>query len=280
MNRVYGVPLKYMFSLFISPLLVFISRAASMIRDLLALLRSLRIYRFDHAHQQSLSTLYQPFVKKDGLVFDIGAHAGDRTACFRRLGARVVSIEPQTIFAWFLRVSNAWHSQVTVLSCVVSRTAGLKTLRVNTRNPTVSTLSDSFVQAANSGAVGWQGQQWDRSLIVKAVTLDDLIEQHGRPDFIKIDVEGAELDVLSGLSQSVPALSFEFTMIQRQLTVDCIERCLALGLIEFNVSMGESHQLAFEAWIDGQQLKAYLSALADEANSGDVYARCAAVINC
>jgi len=251
-----------------------------MIRDLLALLRSLRIYRFDPSHQQSLSTLYQPFVKKDGLVFDIGAHAGDRTACFRRLGARVVSIEPQTIFAWFLRVSNAWHSQVTVLSCVVSRTAGLKTLRVNTRNPTVSTLSDSFVQAANSGAVGWQGQQWDRSLIVKAVTLDDLIEQHGRPDFIKIDVEGAELDVLSGLSQSVPALSFEFTMIQRQLTVDCIERCLALGLIEFNVSMGESHQLAFEAWIDGQQLKAYLSALADEANSGDVYARCAAVINC
>jgi len=250
-----------------------------MIRDLSALLRSLRIYRFDHAHQQSLRTLYQPFVRKDGLVFDIGAHAGDRTACFRRLGARVVSVEPQTLFAWFLKLSNAWHSQVTVLSCVVSRTAGLKTLRVNTRNPTVSTLSDSFVQAANSGAVGWQGQQWDRSVIVKAVTLDALIEQYGRPDFIKIDVEGAELDVLCGLNQSVPALSFEFTMIQRQLTVDCVERCMALGLTEFNVSMGESHQLSFEAWVNGQQLMGHLSTLPDEANSGDVYARSTAKID-
>lgn len=244
-----------------------------MIRDLSALVRSLRIYRFNPAHQQSLGALYQPFVKKGGVVFDIGAHAGDRTACFRRLGARVVSIEPQTIFAWFLKLSHVWHTQVTVLSCVVSRTAGLKTLRVNTRNPTVSTLSDSFVQAANSGAVGWQGQQWDRSVTVKAVTLDALIEQYGRPDFIKIDVEGAELDVLCGLSQSVPALSFEFTMIQRQLTIDCVERCLALGLTQFNVSMGESHQLSFEDWIDGQQLMAHLSALPDEANSGDVYAR-------
>lgn len=244
-----------------------------MIRDLTALWRSLRIYRLDRAHRRSLRALYKPFVSNGALVFDIGAHAGDRTACFRQLGARVVSIEPQPVFAWFLRLSNAWHSQVTVLSCVVSCTPGLKTLRVNSRNPTVSTLSDSFVQAANSGAVGWQDQQWDRSVSVQAVTLDELIARHGRPDFIKIDVEGAEFDVLSGLSQAVPVLSFEFTMIQRQLTVDCIERCLALGLNQFNVSMGESHQLSFETWLDGPQLMAVLSALPDEANSGDVYAR-------
>ena len=29
------------------------------------------------------------------LAFDIGAHVGDRTAAFRRLGARVVAVEPQ-----------------------------------------------------------------------------------------------------------------------------------------------------------------------------------------
>lgn len=244
-----------------------------MMRDLTALWRSLRIYRFDDAHQQSLRALYRPFVKNGSLVFDIGAHAGDRTACFRRLGARVISIEPQSVFAWFLRLSNAWHQQVTVLSCVVSRTAGPKTLRINSQNPTVSTLSDAFVQAANSGAVGWQGQQWDRSVTVQALTLDALIERYGRPDFVKIDVEGAELDVLCGLTQAVPALSFEFTMIQRQLTGDCVKRCLALGLTEFNVSLGESHRLSFENWVDESQLTAFLTALADQANSGDVYAR-------
>ena len=35
------------------------------------------------------------FVKRGDLVFDIGAHVGDRVAAFRRLGARVVAVEPQ-----------------------------------------------------------------------------------------------------------------------------------------------------------------------------------------
>jgi len=242
-------------------------------RDLSALWRSLRIYRLNAAHRHTLGKLYQPFIKPGHLVFDVGAHAGDRTACFRGLGARVISIEPQGIFAWFLRLSHALHRDVTVLSCVVSNSKGTKTLHVNSRNPTVSTLSDAFVHAANSGAVGWQGQQWDRSIVVQARTLDDLIDQYGRPDFIKIDVEGAEYDVLCGLSESVAALSFEFTMIQRQLTTDCIDRCTALGFTEFNVSLGESHELKFDAWLDAKALAAFLSTLPDAANSGDVYAR-------
>ena len=95
----------------------------------------------------------------------------------------------------------------------------------------------------------------------------------GATDFIKIDVEGAELDVLSGLSQAPLALSFEFTMIQQRLVVDCIERCVALGLSRFNVSLGESHKLVFETWLDATALIEYLSTLPPDANSGDVYAR-------
>jgi len=242
------------------------------IRDLLALFRSLRIYRFDQQHQRTLDELYRPFVGTGALVFDVGAHAGDRTACFGRLGARVICVEPQRLFALFLRISNAFDRNVRVLSCVISDTQGAKTLRINSRNPTTSTLSDSFVQAANSGALGWQGQQWDRSVTVASVTLDHLIAQYGCPDFIKIDVEGAEFDVLRGLTQAVPALSFEFTMIQRQVTVDCVDRCTALGLDRFNLSMGESHQLQFDTWIDAKQLTEFLMGLPDQANSGDVYA--------
>lgn len=39
--------------------------------------------------------------------------------------------------------------------------------------------------------------------------LDALIEQWGRPDYIKVDVEGAELSVLQGLQPPVRFLSFE-----------------------------------------------------------------------
>ena len=244
-----------------------------MFRDLIALIRSLIIYRFRPKHQASLKQLYQPFIKAGDLAFDVGAHAGDRTACLRKLGARVVSIEPQAIFAAFLRATNAAYPEVTVLTCVLSNTAGPKTLHINSRNPTVSTVSDGFVKAATSGAVGWQGQTWDRSVTVQARTLDDLIAQYGAPAFIKIDVEGAEYDVLCGLSQAVAALSFEFTMIQRELAHDCVDRCVTLGLVEFNLSMGESHRLEYNHWIDASLLKARLDELPEHANSGDIYVR-------
>jgi FkbM family methyltransferase len=245
----------------------------SALTDLRALLRSLRIYRFDDRHTRTLREFYQPMIRPGSLVFDIGAHAGDRTACFRQLGARVISIEPQPLFAAFLRASHALHRSVTVRRCVVSDAAGVRTFWVNSRNPTVSTVSESFVEAASSGKdVGWQGQVWDRSTEVAATTLDQLIAEYGRPDFVKIDVEGAELDVLRGLTQPLPMLSFEFTILQRELASDCLARCAALGFQRFNLSLGESHAFEFADPVDAPTLQRLIAGLSPDANSGDVYA--------
>ncbi|HRF81237.1 MAG TPA: FkbM family methyltransferase, partial [Flavobacteriales bacterium] len=48
------------------------------------------------------------------------------------------------------------------------------------------------------GAGGWEGQVWDRAIEVPVTTLDRLIDQYGRPAFVKIDVEGFEDEVLVG----------------------------------------------------------------------------------
>ena len=59
--------------------------------------RSLGIYygRHQRHRARAMDELYAQFVKRDDLVFDIGAHVGDRVAAFRRLGAQVVAVEPQ-----------------------------------------------------------------------------------------------------------------------------------------------------------------------------------------
>lgn len=234
--------------------------------------RSLKVYRLDKAHARALDAMNRGFVGPGDLAFDIGAHVGDRTASFRRLGARVIACEPQTRCAKILRWLHGRDSGVTIVESAVSEVEGVLVFAINSRNPTVSTLSEDFVGAATSGAKGWEGQEWDKRVEVKSTTLDRLIAAHGAPVFVKIDVEGAEEQVLRGLSAPVLALSFEFTTIQRDVALRCLHRCAELGYRRFNISLGESQRMSFAEPVDAEAMGRHIRELPHEANSGDIYA--------
>jgi Methyltransferase FkbM domain len=106
---------------------------------------------------------------------------------------------------------------------------------------------------------------------VPCTTLDALIAEHGPPAFAKIDVEGFEATVLAGLSRPLPALSFEFTTIQRDVALQCLARLAAIGRYGFDVALGESQALTFGRWIPGDAMASHIAALPHAANSGDVY---------
>jgi FkbM family methyltransferase len=233
--------------------------------------RSVRIYYGGQERMRRMTALYGCFVRPGQLVFDIGSHVGDRIAAFRRLGCRVVAAEPQPAAFAFLRDKYDRQHGVTLVHAAVSDRAGTLALRLNLANPTVSTASNAFIDAAD-GAAGWEGQRWERVITVPAVTLDGLIARHGMPAFAKIDVEGFELEVLKGLSRPLPALSFEFTTIQRDVAEACIARLVALGSYDFNVALGESQHLAFARPIGAEEMLRHLRGLPHSANSGDVYA--------
>ena len=220
-----------------------------------------------------MDRLYGNFVRSGDLVFDVGAHVGDRVASFRRLGARVVAVEPQRAMLRALRLLHGRDRLVTIEPVAVGAQAGRARMLINSDNPTVSSVSPAFVEAAQ-GSVGWETQRWDESIDVEITTLDGLIERHGVPAFIKLDVEGFEAEALSGLSQAVHALSFEFTTIQPNVALACIDKCVALGYARFNAALGESQAMIGE-WVGADQIGRWLIALPQTANSGDIYAAAA-----
>jgi FkbM family methyltransferase len=241
------------------------------LRSARGVVRSLSIYYGRRDHAAAMDRLYGRFVKRGDLVFDVGAHVGDRIAAFRRLQARVVAVEPQPALVTTLRLLYGRDRDVTIEPLALGREAGRVTLRLNLDNPTVSTASAAFVEAAR-GAPGWEAQEWIGTAEVPMATLDGLIACHGTPAFAKIDVEGFEAEVLGGLSRPIPALSFEFTTIQRDVAAACLARCAALGYARFDAALGESQTLVHGRWLSAEAIAAWLAGLPDAANSGDVYA--------
>jgi FkbM family methyltransferase len=235
------------------------------------IVRSLWIYYGDRSRLAAMDRLYRAFVQKGDLVLDIGAHVGDRVASFRRLGARVVAVEPQPAMVRVLRLLYGHSALVAIEATAVGRVAGQTIMLINADNPTVSTASPAFVSAARD-APGWENQRWMTSVSVPVTTLDALIGEHGTPAFIKIDVEGFEEEALQGLSHQVKALSFEFTTIQRPVAFACIARCVALGYTKFNAALGESQTLVNGDWVGGEDIARWLAELPHAANSGDIYA--------
>ena len=241
--------------------------------EMAALRRSLTYYYGDAGRAAAADRLYQRFLRPGDVVFDIGAHVGHRVGSFRRLGARVVAVEPQPLCARALRTLYAGDRRVKVIQAACGARSGILPLRVNSGNPTVSTLSPEFVTAA-TGAAGWERETWDDTVMVRVVTLDDLIDRFGVPAFVKIDVEGYEDEVLAGLSEPVPALSFEHTTIAREVGRRSLDRLDRLGYDGFDVSPAETMELTFGSWVPRARLLRHLLELPHEANSGDVYAVC------
>src|SRR5712671_4370787 len=104
------------------------------------LARSLVIYHAIPLRQRRLRRLYGHFVRAGDLVFDIGAHAGNRVRAFAALGCRVVALEPQPDFARVLRTLFSQNSHITVVEGAVSNSAGRAMLALSERTPTVTTL--------------------------------------------------------------------------------------------------------------------------------------------
>jgi FkbM family methyltransferase len=234
------------------------------------LARSLAIYRFRPWRIAALARFYGSFLKPGDIAFDVGAHVGNRTLALRRAGASVVAIEPQQLFHAFLR--RTLPADVTLLRSAVGPEPGEAALAVSRLHPTVSSLRADYPEAVGA-AEGFEHVAWDAAETVAVTTLDLLIAAHGRPRFVKIDVEGYEAEALAGLTQPIDLVAFEYLPAALDVAAAAVERIEVLGPYRFNLVRGESDRLARADWCDGPTLLAALREIAQDNASGDIYAR-------
>jgi FkbM family methyltransferase len=242
------------------------------LRRRLGLMRSLLVY-WRPGRQRALRHLYAPFVVPGDLVFDVGAHLGDRTAAFQGLGARVVAVEPHPELVPWLRRMVGRRAGVTIRPEAVGREPGTARLALSDATPTLSTLADGWRERVVRENPTFRRARWDRFVEVPVTTLDVLIDRHGEPSFCKIDIEGHEAAALAGLSRPLEALSVEFVAGGLSVAEECVRRLNALGSYEFNAVRGERRSFEMPVWIGAPEMVDWLRSGADGVSSGDLYAR-------
>ena len=241
------------------------------VQQCLGLARSLIIYGAPW-RQPRLRRFYRPFVTPGDVVFDIGAHLGDRSLAFAALGARVVAVEPQPDLQTMLRWRLRRYPDAKVITDAIGAAPGSAKLALSDRNPTLATLDKHWREHIGQANAAFADVHWEREIPVNVVTLEALIKRYGRPVFCKIDVEGAEGAVLAGLHQPLPALSFEYVSGSQARALDCIDQLMALGSYRFNVTIGERRAFVAAQAQSVSWVRAWLKDNAQAAGSGDVYA--------
>ena len=87
----------------------------------IGLARSLLVYHAIPRRQRRMQRLYRQFAQPGDLVFDIGAHVGNRARALAALGCRVIALEPQPDFARLLRLLFARNARIEVVEAAVTR---------------------------------------------------------------------------------------------------------------------------------------------------------------
>ena len=125
---------------------------------------------------------------------------------------------------------------------------------------------------AKGGRFG--AHSWEKTRTVSVCAADDLVREFGTPRFIKMNVEGFGVPVLEGLNTAPEILSFEFTPEMSVSMQACVGHCERLGLIEFNISYGESMRFAREEWVSASRMREMIVVLeGDSSLFGDIFAR-------
>lgn len=155
---------------------------------------------------------YRSFLPPCTLIFDIGANDGHKTIVFCELADKVVACDPDPFNSDILKTRFRNNKQVRIEAVAVTDHIGKSDLYIEKPGSALNSINPrwkTILEEENNKRWNEQVKFTGKVITVPVTTLDNLISKYGIPDYIKIDVEGNEKNVLKGLTHPVRYISYE-----------------------------------------------------------------------
>ncbi|MDC0436112.1 FkbM family methyltransferase [Candidatus Pelagibacter sp.] len=208
------------------------------------------------------------FLKPNDLFFDIGAHIGDKSKELIKNNIKVVMVEPQPFCLDQLNKLYSENPLVNIVPKGLGSSIQKMEMSINSETPVISTFAEHWKLGRFSNS------KWDKKITVDITTLDELIKKFGNPNYIKIDVEGFEHEVILGLTKKSGIVSFEFTSEFINDAHKSIDHLISLGYLDFNYSLGERKKFSTK-WSNSEKIKEQIkeNIKKDDLLWGDLYCK-------
>lgn len=164
------------------------------------------------------------------MYFDIGSNIGRWALENIKTCEKIISIEASpTTFVNL--VNNCKNDKIILLNYAVCNNNCNDVTFYNANTDTLSTLNKEWLTSKESRFFN----QKFNEIKVKSITIDKLIEIYGVPTLIKIDVEGAEYECITSLTQKVDTICFEWASELNNVSLKCIDYLSSLGFTKFYI---------------------------------------------
>lgn len=181
------------------------------------------------------------------IVFDIGANRGEYVQAVLDLGVtKVVALEPAPRMFSVLARNYLRDSRILPLRLAASDKEWSEIEFYECVEDGLSTMNKDWLE----GEKAPYGDKAYRRITAYTTTLDALIAEYGNPDLIKVDVEGAEYQVLQGLTKKSGVISFEWQVQWKDAIYLCLNHLKDLGYTEFAPQYITHHAVEPDEWFD------------------------------
>ena len=202
------------------------------------------------------------------MYFDIGANMGVWSLANIKTTDKIISIEASPITYNTLKDKVKGYN-IEPLNFAICNNNNKDIVFYSCNCHTLSTLNKEWLTDNKSRFYGQKYQE----IICQSRTIDYLIQEYGKPDLIKIDVEGGEYECIQSLTQKVDNLCFEWASELNDITYKSLDYLLTLGFTQFYVQYEDIYTFRPTEYTDITNVKEELSKTTPKKEWGMIWCR-------